>query len=95
MDAQAKKCDVCGNVEYGVAVNGWYGYCSMGEGLFMSGPLRSMKTSLSRFVVDPSHISECCSPMCLIKISARLEVKSMVQQGKKIDSLNVIHVSGS
>lgn len=95
MDVQAKKCDVCGKVEYGIAVNNWFGYCSLGEGLFMSGPLRTMSSSLSRFVINPSYISECCSPMCLIKISARLEVKTMNQNGKKTENFNILHVSGS
>lgn len=32
MDVQAKKCDVCGRIEHGFTVKGWFGYCMVSEG---------------------------------------------------------------
>lgn len=69
MDIQAKKCDVCGRVEHGSTVKGWFGYCMVSDNILLSGPLTSIESYLAKTTFGKVNLYECCGYSCLIKAS--------------------------
>ena len=67
MDIQAKKCDVCGRVEHGFTVKGWFGYCMVSGGVFLGGPLNRIEPYLAKTTFGKVNLYECCSYSFLIK----------------------------
>lgn len=91
MDIKAKKCDVCGTIDYGTATKNWLGYCPIGDGLFLSGPLSVVPEHVSRFTGSNS-VTECCSPVCLFKAATKVDPPSL--KAKKTFVSYDLHTNG-